>query len=124
MLFDEATRAKLIDVYRKLPEEERTAYRALAVVFVPVNVTALTPILNAAMETVNLRRKWNAHQYTTMLEKWKRAGLAEKCVELRGEGWACSKLTTEVAAREALDRSEFRTFDAAAEQTSKYQNSA
>jgi hypothetical protein len=46
MVFNEWNRKKLIGVYRALPEDEQAAYRALAVMFVPISVTVLTPIKN------------------------------------------------------------------------------
>ncbi|MDR2137429.1 MAG: DEAD/DEAH box helicase [Synergistaceae bacterium] len=106
----------MTEAYRALPEEEQTAYRLLAVVFVPVNATHLTAILADALDRPDIKRQWTSR----VLERWQRAGLAEQCPDFQGEGWCCSRLVTEIAAREALDRKEFDTFDQAAERKMKF----
>ncbi|MDR1048370.1 MAG: DEAD/DEAH box helicase [Synergistaceae bacterium] len=122
MFFDESKRKSLIAAYRDLPESEQAIYRALAVVFIPVNITKLTEILNAAAGSAGSRNKWRAQtaqQYTTILKRWERSQLAEKCLELRSEGWACARLVTESAARDAIGRGEYESFDAATEKVLK-----
>ncbi|MDR1978810.1 MAG: DEAD/DEAH box helicase [Synergistaceae bacterium] len=123
MLFDELKRKSLIEAYRKLPEEEQAMYRVLAVVFVPVSITKLTAIWGSARNSVDPRLKWgarNAQQYTAILTRWERARLVEQCTELRGEGWACDSLLTEVAAREAIERGEYERFDSLVEHVLRF----
>ncbi|MDR1623324.1 MAG: hypothetical protein LBS00_13235, partial [Synergistaceae bacterium] len=118
MLFDESKRKELISAYRSLPEGEQIIYRALAVVFVPVPTIYLTEIMNAVKNSLGFPHKWKAqtiHQYVLILKRWERAELAERCMELHSEGWACARLLTEVAARDAIDRGEYERFDEAAE---------
>ncbi|MDR1376221.1 MAG: hypothetical protein LBJ22_01820, partial [Synergistaceae bacterium] len=118
MLFDESKRENLIAAYRSLSDSEQAIYRVLAVVFIPTSITKLTDILNVVRNSPGFRHKWGAktaQQYTTILKQWERSQLVEKCLELRSEGWACAKLLTEVAVRDAVDRGEFETFDAATE---------
>ncbi|MDR2179921.1 MAG: DEAD/DEAH box helicase [Synergistaceae bacterium] len=122
MLFDEARREILVSAYQKLSEDEQIIYRVLAVVFIPVNVTKLTEILNIIRNSEGFRHKWKAQPaqyYTFMLKRWEREQLAERCVELHGEGWACSQLLTEIAARDALHKGEYEKFDDAAEKVLK-----
>jgi superfamily II DNA or RNA helicase len=119
LFFDEVKRKDLVAAYRNLPEDEQVVYRALAVVFIPVNITKLTAIMNGIKRFVNLSYQWSAQttqQYTALLKQWERRGLAEKCVEFRSEGWTCVPLLTEVAAREAIDKGEYARFDAVTEE--------
>ncbi|MDR3229904.1 MAG: DEAD/DEAH box helicase [Synergistaceae bacterium] len=94
-------------------EKEQAAYRMLSVIFIPVSAANFTQALNQAdIEAPNFPRKWNAQRDTTpILERWERRGMAERVSASRGEGWLCSRLMTEVAARMALANGEFKKFD-------------
>ncbi len=116
MLFDEIKRRNLMRAFLALPEGERTAYRALAVVFVPVGIVAFTAVLTRAdVATPAPPLKWNVQRDTTpMLVRWEKLGLVARKRFMSGEKWTCSPLMTEPAAREAWSNGEFEKFDAAA----------
>jgi superfamily II DNA or RNA helicase len=109
-----------------MPPEERAAYRALSVSFVPVGLTLFTALLNGAnIDVPGSLRKWNAQRdVMPMLERWARKGLIGKTTSGRGDRWACARLMLEVASRIALEQGEFKRFDNVACKTLKLYDSA
>ena len=115
LIFDEAKRKKLYKAYKALPDDERAAYRVLAVALVPVNVKNLVEIFRA----LGIGDKWSQACCSEMFSRWAKAKIAEKRMERLSEGWFCDMLVVELAVREALDNGEFDRFDAAVEKSLK-----
>ena len=109
MIFDEAKREKLFKAYKSLPHDEQTAYRILAVAFIPVGIKNLTTIFNR----LEIGHNWGPARYEETLNRWLKVKLVEKRTERSSESWACAQLVSELAAREALNNGEYDRFDAA-----------
>ncbi|MDR2175836.1 MAG: DEAD/DEAH box helicase [Synergistaceae bacterium] len=114
MFFDEQQRKKLLSIYQSLSENEQNVYRVLALTFVPVSPNSLKAILNA----IEGKAKWSAPKCEALLENWEKLGLAGKLQwRLQCEFWYCSRLMTEIGARELLARGEYDRYNKAVEDT-------
>ncbi len=128
MLFDEMERKKLIKTYQALPEDEQKAFRILSVIFVSVQATDFTVMLNeyetrqpsgsrpAPKNKSDKSERWHVQKNVLpMLQRWTRAQLAEKDSLAQGVKWTCNRLLQEVPTREALEKGEFGAINAVAE---------
>jgi superfamily II DNA or RNA helicase len=113
LFFDERKRKKLIEVYRSLADGEQAAYRVLALVFVPISANSLKSILN----TIEGRPKWSTTRCADMLEHWQKLELAGRIPQRQFELWFCSRLMTEIGARELIERGQYDRFEEAVEKT-------